>query len=278
MTFELETARSEVVKLQLKFDSSNTELDNTRYALEFTKDEMHESNRQLSSIKQELHNAQRKHHQYQIDITDAKNEIAELKGELRQLSRSHCDYSGNAYSSSTSDDNHLKYRQDTHYTYTDNRQDRYDYNHGNMSSQYQSTAAHDLNSRSNTSHSDEPKFRLPYVIGKGDLKSFLAMFEIGGRKFHWNNDKQVEQLLCCLKDDALAFVTRLLLQTKESISALTEALERRYGDHLLPEHYRENLNQVRKLGKETLCEYAARVEDLVNKAYPTLNSPELLST
>lgn len=64
---------------------------------------------------------------------------------------------------------------------------------------------------------------------------------------------------------------------KLSISALTEALERRYGDHLLPEHYRENLNQVRK-GKASLREYAARVEDLVNKAYPTLNSPELLFT
>lgn len=147
-----------------------------------------------------------------------------------------------------------------------------------MSNQYQFTAAHDLNSRSNTSHADEPKFRLPYFNGKGDLKSFLAMFDIGARKFHWNNDKQVEQLLCCFKYDALAFVTKLTLQTKASISALTEALERRYGNHLLPEHYRENLNQIRKLGKETLCEYAVRVEDLVNKAYPTLNSPELLST
>lgn len=136
VTSELETVRSEVVRLQLNFDSSSIELDNTRYALEFTKDELHESNRQLSNIKQELHNAQRKHHQYQTDITDAQNEIAELKGELRQLSRSHCDYSGNAGSSSMSHDNHLKYRQDTPYTYTDNRQDRYEYNHGNMSNQY----------------------------------------------------------------------------------------------------------------------------------------------
>lgn len=91
VTSELETARYEVVRLQLKFESSSTELDNTRYALEFTKGELHESNRQLCSIKQELNNAQRKHHQYQIDITDAQNEIAELKSELRQLSRSHCD-------------------------------------------------------------------------------------------------------------------------------------------------------------------------------------------
>lgn len=80
-----------------------------------------------------------------------------------------------------------------------------------MSRQYQSTVAHDVNSRSNTSHSDEPKFRLSYFNGKSDLKSFLAMFEIGTTQFHWNNDKQVEQLLCY---DALAFITKLPLQTK----------------------------------------------------------------
>jgi len=44
------------------------------------------------------------------------------------------------------------------------------------------------------------------------------------------------------------------------------------------EQYRENLNQIRKIPKETLTEYASRVGDLVNKAYPWLSPPELVTT
>jgi hypothetical protein len=37
------------------------------------------------------------------------------------------------------------------------------------------------------------------------------------------------------------------------------ALKQRYGDYLLPEQYRKNINQVSKTPKETLTEYASRV-------------------
>jgi hypothetical protein len=76
-------------------------------------------------------------------------------------------------------------------------------------------------------------------------------------------------LLCSLKDDALTFATKLPEAVQSDINTLYSALNQRYGDHLLPEQYRENLNQVRKLPTESLSEYACRVGDLVNKAEST---------
>ena len=96
--------------------------------------------------------------------------------------------------------------------------------------------------------------------------------------FNWDSDKQVEHIMCSLKDEALTFVTKLPKHTQGSIQTLYSALNQRFGDYLLPEQYSENLNQVRKLQKETLVEYASRVEEFVNKAYPQLNPPELVST
>lgn len=84
--------------------------------------------------------------------------------------------------------------------------------------------------------------------------------------------------MCSLKDEALTFVTELPTYTHGSIQTLYFSLNQRFGDYLLPEQYRENLNLVRKLQKETLVEFVSRVEELVNKAYPQLNPPELVST
>ena len=64
------------------------------------------------------------------------------------------------------------------------------------------------------------------------------------KKSNWNRDKQIEQLLCSLKDDALTFVTKLPASVQGDIHTLYAALKQRYGDYLLPEQYRENINQV----------------------------------
>lgn len=134
--------------------------------------------------------------------------------------------------------------------------------------------------QSNNRNSDGPKFRLPYYNGKNDFVSFWTIFKIGVKKFNWNEEKQIEQLLCSLKDDALTFATKLPVSAQNDINAIYAALNQRYGDHLLPEQYREDLNQVRKLPKESLNEYASRVGDLVTKSFPdlALKSPELITT
>ncbi|CAC5391607.1 unnamed protein product [Mytilus coruscus] len=154
----------------------------------------------------------------------------------------------------------------------------YEYNHGqgtsNSYSEYRVNNVSDRNynlqyehpvtsitgTNSSGSHPDEPKFRLPYYNGKSDFQSFWSVFEIGVRKFNWDNSKQVEKLMCCLKDDALAYVSKLPSEVRRSIKHTYELLERRYGDHLLPEQYREKLNHVRKEYKEGLPDQSLAYE------------------
>ncbi|CAC5363741.1 unnamed protein product [Mytilus coruscus] len=93
-----------------------------------------------------------------------------------------------------------------------------------------------------------------------------------------NYNMQYEHPLTSITDDALTYGSKLPSEVRRSIKQTYELLERRYGYHLLPEQYREKLNQMRKEYKEPLTEYAAREADLVNKAFPGLNTPELLTT
>ncbi|CAG2216579.1 unnamed protein product [Mytilus edulis] len=80
-----------------------------------------------------------------------------------------------------------------------------------------------------------------------------------------------------LKDDALDFACKLSPDVQNNISQFRDALQRRYGDSRLPEQYREDLANIKKHFKETLPEYAARVENLVCRGYPHLKEINLLN-
>ena len=43
----------------------------------------------------------------------------------------------------------------------------------------------------------------------------------------------------------------------------------RFGDHGYPETYTQELHTLKKLSRETIQEYAFRVEMLVRKSFPT---------
>ncbi|CAC5380004.1 unnamed protein product [Mytilus coruscus] len=130
----------------------------------------------------------------------------------------------------------------------------------------------------NNNNSDESKFRIPYFNGKSKFEGFWTVFELGTKKFQWNNQSKIENLWCCLKDDALDFACKLSPDVQNNISQFRDALQRRYGDNRLPEQYRENLANLKKHFKETLPEYAARVENLVCRGYPHLKEFNLLNT
>ena len=127
-------------------------------------------------------------------------------------------------------------------------------------------------------NTDEPKFRLPYFNGKSKFEGFWTVFELGAHKFQWNEQAKIENLWCCLKDDALDFASKLSHEVQNDVLKFRDALQRRYGDNRLPEQYREDLSNVKKHHKETLPEYAARVENLVCKGYPHLRETDLLNT
>ncbi|CAC5374247.1 unnamed protein product [Mytilus coruscus] len=106
----------------------------------------------------------------------------------------------------------------------------------------------------NNNNSDEPKFRIPYFNGKSKFEGFWTVFELGTKKFQWNNQAKIENLWCSLKDDALDFACKLSPDVQNNISQFRDTLQRRYGDNRLPEQYREDLANLKKHFKETLPE------------------------
>ncbi|CAC5407836.1 unnamed protein product [Mytilus coruscus] len=124
---------------------------------------------------------------------------------------------------------------------------------------------------------EEPKPRSPFFNGKGDFKAFWTQFRLLSSRFKWSSDRQVEELILnSLRDDALVFVNELPASLHRDIQQIHDAMSQRFGDHILPETYRTNLQFIKQGQKESIQEYATRVERLVGKAYPEVNDLSLL--
>ena len=117
---------------------------------------------------------------------------------------------------------------------------------------------------------DTYKSRLPYYNGKGDWKSFMVQFEIIAERNDWGPRQKANEIMLVLKDEALQFATRLAPEVRTSFSLLNAEMNRRFGDTNYPETYRRELQLVKKQYKESIYEYASRVENMVRKAYPGL--------
>ncbi|CAC5395009.1 unnamed protein product [Mytilus coruscus] len=117
----------------------------------------------------------------------------------------------------------------------------------------------------NTNNSDEPKFRIPYFNGKSKFEGFWTVFELGTKKFQWNNQAKIENLWCSHKDDA--FACKLSPDVQNNISQFRDALQRRYGDNRLPEQYREDLANIKSTSKRpcrnTLQEKPQSIDDAI---------------
>lgn len=61
---------------------------------------------------------------------------------------------------------------------------------------------------------EEPKHRLPIFTGKGDWKSFFLQFELLADRYNWSMDRKREEIIFCLKDEALSFVTQLSVEVR----------------------------------------------------------------
>ncbi|CAC5396069.1 unnamed protein product [Mytilus coruscus] len=273
---ELEALKSENRSLALDIYHLRKQVDSSTHELDLSKHELETVKRTLGMTKGNLYSINK-------ELADNKYELSKLRSDLQEYQQKEINdnnetsktglYVPNKSTFNTYEYNH---GQSTSNSYSEHRVNNVSDRNYNI--QYEHPVTSITGISSSASHPDEPKFRLPYYNGKRDFQSFWSVFEIGVRKFNWDNSKQVEQLMCCLKDDALAYVSKLPSEVRRSIKQTYELLERRYGDHLLPEQYREKLNQVRKEYKESLTEYAARVGDLVYKAFPGLNPTELLTT
>ena len=126
-------------------------------------------------------------------------------------------------------------------------------------------------------HLTEPKPRLPTYNGKEDWDAFWIQFEFLADQFGWDENKKLSYLMAGLQDIALVFVSKLPVVDRCSLRGLTSALKQRFGDNVLPETHRASLDLIRKESKETLQEYAARVRELMSRAYPGLEGSELFT-
>ncbi|CAC5398754.1 unnamed protein product [Mytilus coruscus] len=96
-------------------------------------------------------------------------------------------------------------------------------------------------------------------------------FQIIAERNNWSPRQQTEEILLVLKDEALTFATELAPEVRTSFVLLNSEMERRFGNYNFPETYRRELQIVKKQYKESIHEYATRIEGMVRKAYPGLD-------
>ena len=120
----------------------------------------------------------------------------------------------------------------------------------------------------------EPKVHMLQYGGKVEWKVYWLQFELIARRFGWSLDQTLDRLVSSLKDSALEYYADLPGEVRTNLTSLIAAMERRFGDHKLPQVYKASLNTISKGNKETLMEYAARVDKTVRRAHPNLHGRE----
>ena len=81
-----------------------------------------------------------------------------------------------------------------------------------------------------------------------------------------------------LQDGVMEYVSNLPFTIRRNLPDLIKSLKRRFGDSVLSETHRVDLDFVKKETKENLREYAAGVGELMSKAYPGLEGSDLFTS
>ena len=119
------------------------------------------------------------------------------------------------------------------------------------------------------------KPRLPIFSGKMKWGAFWVQFEMITDYYRWDSRQQLQQLIFSLRDEAADFVTQLSLTQRSDIRGLVDALKQRFGDHVLSETHRVQLQSAKKLPNENVQEYAYRIASMVSKSYPGIEGNQL---
>ena len=103
-------------------------------------------------------------------------------------------------------------------------------------------------------------------------------FEMLAARYNWTIDRRREEIIFCLKDEALSFVSQLSPEVRSEWLYLIDAMNRRFGDHTLPETHRRELQQMKRAAGESFQEYSTRIEAKMSKAYPGMQNTQLYSS
>ena len=86
---------------------------------------------------------------------------------------------------------------------------------------------------------------------------------------HWTTDaEQAQQFARLLKGDAFKHYVSLPSTIKQDINGLYDVFKAKYDAPSSEYTYRQQLHDLKRISSELLSEFAYRVENLVNKAYP----------
>ena len=122
-----------------------------------------------------------------------------------------------------------------------------------------------------SSPSDEPMPALPSFNGLSDnWDAFWIQFQLLSKRYRWKGSRLVEQLLLSLKGEAASFVTSLHPYARYDEFLLIQALKNRFCHDAPEETHRASLYHIKKNFDENLPEYAARIQQLMSKAYPDI--------
>ena len=114
------------------------------------------------------------------------------------------------------------------------------------------------------------KHRLPTFDGKGKWEAFMIQFQFDNlaTRYAWDEDTRLGQIIACMEDGALEFISRLDTDTRNNFSSLIRAICSRYADRTPPEAHRASLSTLRKQPKEDMREFSSRVSEMVRKGLP----------
>ena len=103
-----------------------------------------------------------------------------------------------------------------------------------------------------------------------DWDAFWLKFTVCAETLELSNREFGTQLLLSLKGQALNFVTTLDPYTVRATDLLVDALKRRFGRQASSQTYRAMLTSLHKTSKESIQDYAARVQIMMSRAYPDI--------
>ena len=115
---------------------------------------------------------------------------------------------------------------------------------------------------------DQPRPVLPVFNGHGKWESFITPFKIMADRFDWGRRRQAEEIILCLRDEAQSFAAQLPGTIREDIDYLCSEMDKRFGDHTLPETHRRNLQKIKKQHSESYQKFSARVAEKCQESIP----------
>lgn len=115
---------------------------------------------------------------------------------------------------------------------------------------------------------NKPMIQLDYFDGKANFQNWRSWFEDQCHINNWDLQQRLNYLKISLKGAARGVFRTLTPAQAQDYNQIMRALKERFGSLETKESLKTELKTLRKRPKETMKEFAFRIQDLVWKAHP----------